>query len=157
MEAFQIVYDENLEHEIEILSDQGVNLLLQCYKDDFANYMELYDSKSPTSKPYWDWKNHLNWDYMLSGINELTYYLDFMGELAQEVGDVQAAINFDIANELLGEVEQEVSDVLMYTAGNSAILVQKIDTYRYWSELFYNIVYIEQTILETMSSMGGGK
>lgn len=154
MEAFQLVFDEGDNHENEILSDYGTDLILQCFKDDFSNYAELCDTKTQVVKPYWDCNNHLNWDYMLSGVNELVYYIDFWIALSNETGDSTAETHFAIARELIQELQQEITDVLMYTAGNTTKLQQDLESYKYWSEMFYSVVYIEQGIKQTMLDIG---
>ena len=154
MESFQLVYDENDNQEIEILSDYGVGLLLQCFKEDYDVYSEHYSSKVGTKTPYWDCNNHSNWDYMLSGLNELKWYTDFMVDEANEINDADSETNFIIAGELIDELRETVTEILIYTAGNSTKLVHDLESFNFWGEMFFSALYIEQSINQTMLEMG---
>ena len=154
MSARQNVYDEEGEVQIEILSDNGALVLIECFKYDFKQYVDYYGSATMLGEPTWDDCDAQNWDYMLMGARDLYDYCEFMTDFAEQCGDMQACYAYASALAIFDDVQQTLGEVLDYANGDTPICKYDTETYGFWADLYNTTLYAGQCV--ELDEIGGG-
>lgn len=154
MSGRQIVYDEEDQHEIEILSDVGTEILIDCFKFDFKQYVDYFGNQKITQEPTWSRDDVQNWDYMLMAAKDLYDYSEFMADFANQCGDNTAEYAFASAMALLDEVQQTLGEVFDFVNGDIDYTLYDLDSYKFWIDMYHMFQYVEDCII--LDGIAGG-
>lgn len=153
----QIVYNEVHDCDEEVLTGDGVDLLLAAFFTDIRQYLvhtEYSGDKSITT-PSWDVLDSTNWDYMLMGLTDIINYCDFMSEVCEVEGDYQTVYDYTCAIAVLDDIEQMVGEIHDYMNESSTNLIHDLDSSKFWLEFFNSLTLVKDFIDPQVSNTGG--
>lgn len=132
----------------QILNETGVEIIMECLMLDFDRWAKRLDSNTPSDADPWDIGDYKNWDYLLSGIQEVRFYSDYMRDFAMAIGAHKAANSYATAYDLLDQSYDTVSDMLDYACGNVKDIHHDFCSYDFWKNEYFNLYYIDAALTE---------